>query len=113
MTSRQKAVAAYLLMPLSSAAMLMVEKTDRTVRFHAWQGLILGMGLIVVSLLLSPIGGDIYSTGFGASVYRLVGDGVIGLGSFGLWAWLVVLAMRGVRCQLPLVGHIADRLAQQ
>jgi uncharacterized membrane protein len=108
MTSRQKAVAAYLLMPLSSAAMLVVEKKDRTVRFHAWQGLILGMGLIVVSLR-----GDIYSTGFGASVYRLVGDGVIGLGSFGLWAWLVVLAMRGVRCQLPLIGHIANRLAQQ
>jgi uncharacterized membrane protein len=102
---------AYLAGPLSGALLLILERTSRSVRFHAWQafiglgglglGAILCLGLAFLLLLVSPRG---------FSVMRWVA-GVAAVAWVLFWVICLVQAFKGRQWKLPLVGDYADRLA--
>ena len=104
-------VLAYLAGPFSGALLLLVERSNRDVRFHAWQALIglgtLGLaaigclGLAFLMLIVSP---RIFSV-------MLWMAALAALAFVGLWAVCVVYAYQGRRWKIPLVGERAERLA--
>ena len=104
-------VLAYLAGPFSGALLLLVERSNRDVRFHAWQALIgLGalafaavacLGLAFLMLIVSP---RIFSV-------MLWMAALAALGFVGLWAVCVAYAYKGRRWKIPVVGERAERLA--
>ena len=102
---------AYLAGPLSGALLLIVERTSRSVRFHAWQALLglgalglgafLCLGLAFAMLIVSPRG---------FSVLRWMA-GVAAVAWVGFWAIGLVQAFRGRRWKMPIAGDYADRWA--
>ena len=102
---------AYLAGPLSGALLLIVERTSRSVRFHAWQALVglgsLGLaalvclGLAFAMLIISP-------RVFSAMLWMAA----IAAGSWlALWAICLVQAYKGRQWKMPLVGARARRWA--
>jgi uncharacterized membrane protein len=102
---------AYLAGPFSGALLLIVERTSRSVRFHAWQALIglggLGLaalaflGLAFFFLLFSPRAFAVMRwTAAGAAVAWVV-----------LWAVCLLRAYNGREWEMPFVGPRAQRWA--
>jgi len=102
---------AYLAGPFSGALLLIVERTSRSVRFHAWQALI-GLGLLGLAaltflglafflLLFSP-------RGFAVMRWAAAGTALAWLL---LWAWCLLRAYRGQEWQMPIIGAHARRWA--
>jgi uncharacterized membrane protein len=104
-------VLAYLAGPFSGALLLIVERSSREVRFHAWQALIgLGtlaltavvcLGLAFLMLIVSP------------GIFRVMlwMAAIAAISFVGVWAVCLVYAYRGQRWKMPLVGDRAERLA--
>ncbi len=84
--------------------------TNRYVRFHAWQSLLLNVSVILISFLMSF-----------ALVFFLVFDAellivfkrLLWLGWFVLWLVCVIKAMNGRRFRLPVLGALADRKSSE
>jgi len=91
----------------SGIIFLLLEHENRTIRFHAMQS-ILSAGFIH---LVSVVGGLVLSL---APVTRANAMGfawtVFGVGMV-LWIVLMVAAYRGVTFKLPVIGHLAEKLA--
>ena len=91
--------------------LLIVERTSRSVRFHAWQALLglgalglgafLCLGLAFAMLIVSPRG---------FSVLRWMA-GVAAVAWVGFWAIGLVQAYKGRRWKMPIAGDYADRWA--
>jgi uncharacterized membrane protein len=100
---------AYLAGPFSGIIILLAERTNRFVRFHAWQAIIGlgGLGLIAVALLFGAFLGLFLSPTMFRTLYVLAGIAAA------LWlvAWGVCLvkAFGGVAWKLPLAGRLAER----
>lgn len=102
---------AYLAGPLSGAVVLLAERNNRFVRFHAWQA-ILGLGglaLLAVLLLLSAFLGLFVSPKMFWTLQTLAA--IAGLTWLVAWALCLVKAFRGSAWKLPLVGDLAERWA--
>jgi uncharacterized membrane protein len=105
------AALAYLAGPFSGILILLVERANEYVRFHAWQAVlglgglgVLSAGLLVLSfltLLLSPL---IFTL-----MYWLAY--VLGVVWLGLWIICLVKAFTGNRWMMPVAGRHAERLA--
>lgn len=105
------AALAYLAGPLSGLLILMVERSNRFVRFHAWQAVV-GLGGLAalaiaalicsfLTLLLSPVAFTI--------MYRLSAAAAVAW--VAAWVWCLVTAFTGRTSKLPLAGGVAERLA--
>jgi uncharacterized membrane protein len=105
------AALAYLAGPFSGALILLVERANGFIRFHAWQS-ILGLGGIGVlsaatlvlsfaTLLISPFAFTV--------MYRF--SEIVAILWVVVWAICLVKAFRGSRWEMPLVGRYAARLA--
>jgi uncharacterized membrane protein len=102
---------AYLAGPFSGALLIILERTSRSVRFHAWQAFIglgaLGLaavvclGLAFAMLLVSP---------GGFSVMRWAA-GVAAAAWVALWAFCLVQAIKGRQWKMPIAGNYAQKLA--
>lgn len=105
------AAMAYLAGPLSGAIILMAERSNRFVRFHAWQA-ILGLGglgclalfflfLAFAGLFVSPTAfmGLAWLSGITAAVWLVA------------WLTCLVKAFGGAAFKLPVVGERAERRA--
>jgi uncharacterized membrane protein len=102
---------AYLAGPFSGALLLILERTSRYVRFHAWQAFIglgalglaafLCLGLAFAMLIVSPRGFAVlrWLAGVGAVAWVL------------LWAICLAKALKGKRWKMPVAGDYADKLA--
>lgn len=108
---RTGAILAYLAWWVTGGLMLLVERRDPYVRFHAAQALIgLGavwlLGMIVYVLAFAVL--SVSATGFTAALWLALGIWAAGVG-----LWLVSLAkvIRGERWRMPLAAGVADRLA--
>ncbi len=107
------AAMAYLAGPVSGVLVLLAERTNSHVRFHAWQSIIGlgGLGLLVALLLLLAFGSMLVS----ATAFRmlLVATWV----TWGLWivCWILCLLMayRHRRWKLPIAGTYAERLSSR
>ncbi len=105
------AVLSYLIMvpPITPVIMLLVEKEDRFVRYHAIQSLLLGLISVAGIFGLEMIG---QAAGQIARPLELLINGVIllaGCGVFGLWVLLLIRAYQGKSVKVPIVGDEAAR----
>jgi uncharacterized membrane protein len=75
-------------------------RLDRTVRFHAFQGLY----LFVVWLLVDLIGDKVFE---GEKIRWLVSP--LKLAVFGAWIYMLVQTNQDKLVKLPLLGELADR----
>jgi uncharacterized membrane protein len=105
------AALAYLAGPFSGILILLVERANTYVRFHAWQAIVglgglgaLAVGVLVLSfltLLLSPL---VFTV-----MYRL--SEVIAVVWVVAWVTCLVKAFTGSAWKLPVAGRYAERLA--
>jgi uncharacterized membrane protein len=103
------AMLAYLAGPFSGMLILFAERTNRFVRFHAWQS-IAGLGgllLVAVALVVSAFLGLFFSPTAFRTLY------VLAAVAAGVWlvAWGLCLfkAFGGSAWKLPLIGRFAER----
>ena len=89
---------AYSLGWVTGAAFLLLEPSNKFVRFHAWQSLIAFGGLSIAWMIsLSLVVGAIF-----AFVV------ILPLSAF-LWLFLMFRAYRGERYKLPIAGEMAEQ----
>ncbi len=102
---------AYLAGPFSGILMLLAERTNRYVRFHAWQAIAgLGsLGLLATLCLLSAFLGLFFSPGMFRTLYVL--SAVLGAAWLLAWGFCLFQAFGGNAWRLPLVGRFAERRA--
>lgn len=102
---------AYLAGPLSGVLVLLAERADRGVRFHAWQSVI-ALGV------LWALGLVLYGLAF-ASIF-VSANALFVLLSLAAFVWLAALAVcivcavrayKGQPCKLPIAGEYAERKA--
>ena len=93
-----EALLCYALGWVSGAVLLILEKENKNVRFHAWQSLITFLAIFGFSVILSMI------PVFGAIVLLFLGPVTLVL-----WIVLMVKAYQGEKFKLPIVGDMADK----
>ncbi len=104
------AALAYLAGPFSGALILLAERTNTFVRFHAWQSIIGlgGLGAMIVALLFFAfVALLVFSPTLFTWLYRLAGAAA--LGWIAAWAICLVKAFSGSAWQLPYAGQAAMR----
>jgi len=88
----------YVLGWISGLVMLLVEKENSFVRFHAWQSIIVFGAVTIVTTVLGvlPVIGWVLSS-------------LLGVLAFVLWIILMVKAFQGDRYKLPWAGDLAEK----
>lgn len=105
------AALAYLAGPFSGALILLVERTNRDVRFHAWQAVIGlgGLGALTAAMLVCSFLTLLISPLLFTVMYRLSEFAAVLW--VVAWGWCLVMAFTGRRGKLPVAGRFAERLA--
>lgn len=101
----------YVCMPISSIIFMLLDKDDKDVQFHAWQGTTFGIGYLVAIVaieILSTILGAIL-TFLGVIVGLVIP--LLGLGAFILWIVCLIKAYQGERWKIPYIGDFAEKKA--
>ena len=96
-----------------SIIVLVTEKTNKTVRFHAFQSLLLTaicFVAIVAVVILGVIVGFLTSS-FAIGALFFVFYGIIGLAFLGLMIFGCIKAFQNSNYKLPVVGDMADKWA--
>ena len=105
--------ACYVLTWVTGIIFLLVEKNNKTVRFHAWQSILTFLPLTILYYILTSV---VWWLFFGAGTYAAVGIwGILGLIGTLIWIvmlilWLVLMykAYSGEKFLVPIVGAIAE-----
>lgn len=105
------AVLSYVLTVATGAIMLIIERENKFVRFHALQSILFGFVWMTLWILT-----DIELTRFWPNpiVGWIINDVVyflVVLGGFVVWLVLLYKAHGGKRFKLPIIGKIAERIA--
>ncbi|MFI5272845.1 MAG: DUF4870 domain-containing protein [Ktedonobacterales bacterium] len=100
-----------------------VEKTNRFVRFHAAQSILLGIASAILWIALTIVDSIIIgaasvsnsagaaAAGLGvATVLGCVGF-LVGLAIFGMFLWGLIAGFMGKYVKFPIIGNIAERWA--
>ena len=105
------AALAYLAGPFSGAVILMAERDNRYVRFHAWQAIIGlgGLGFLAGALLVLALMGLFLSPYAFTAFYWLAG--LTTMTWLVAWAFCLVKAFGGSAWRMPLAGKYAEDLA--
>lgn len=105
------AALAYLAGPFSGVLMLLVERTNRYVRFHAWQAVLAlgGLGVLALALLLFSFLTLLLSPLAFTLMYRL--SAIVAVLWVVAWVWCLVQAFTGRAWKMPVAGRYAERLA--
>ena len=106
------AALAYLAGPFSGMTILLAERTNRFVRFHAWQAIIGlgGLGLLATLLLLFAFLGLFLSPLAFTALYWLAG--LTAVATLVAWGICLVKAFGGSVWKLPIAGNYAERRAR-
>jgi uncharacterized membrane protein len=105
------AALSYLAGPFSGVLLLLAERTNPHVRFHAWQSLVALGGLWVLGLVLYLLAFAalfVSATAFRLLLWLAV---LVWAGWVVLWVICLVKAYRGEPFRLPLVAGFAERRA--
>ena len=107
----------YLLAPITSLIIFLLEKENRFVRFHSAQGLILFGGWFVISfvvgLTLSILAHIPVLGGLVGGIIALLWAGIsfiVSIVLFVLWIVLMVKGFTGQYYKLPLIGEYAEKM---
>jgi uncharacterized membrane protein len=84
-----------------------VEKSNRFVKFHAAQAILLDIAATVLSILNSTINRSVS----GGSTLATCVFGLLGLGIFALWIWGLIAGFTGRYVKFPIIGDWAERWA--
>jgi uncharacterized membrane protein len=111
LSPRTAAGLAYLAGPFSGILVLLAERTNRFVRFHAYQSILAlgGLGLLALVFLVSAFAALLISPWAFTLMYWLAF--VMAIIWIGLWAVCLFHAFRGRAFKLPLIGPLAARRA--
>lgn len=103
------AACAYSLFFITGIVVLVVEKEDKFVRFHAMQSTVLFGGLfilnIIIGIMLSPF-----------AIFDILGSLIstlISLVSTAVWLASIFMAYSGKLFKWPIVGALSERLLQK
>ena len=77
---------------------------NKTVRFHAFQSIFLGVAVIVIEIAWSIV--SLITHGLGFLLYPL-----LLLFFFGLWLYMMWTAYNNKKVKLPLIGDLAEKQA--
>ena len=107
------AALAYLAGPFSGATILVAERTNRFVRFHAWQSIVAlgGLGFLAALFLTSAFLGLFLSPAAFTTLYWLAG--ITAVVTLLVWALCLVKAFGGSAWRLPIAGNYAARRAMR
>ena len=101
----------YICMPITSIVFMLMEKENKDVQFHAWQGTVFGVGYIVVIVAIEILAALLGAmVGFLGVVIGLLVP-VLGLIAFILWIICLVKAYQGERWKIPYIGDFAEKKA--
>ncbi len=91
----------YLFGWITGIIFLLIEKENKTVRFHAWQSIFLSGAYTILWIIIGwiPILGGIIM-------------GILGVIVFILWIILMYKAYKGEMLKLPVVGNLAEKYAK-
>jgi len=93
-------VLCYVLGWITGIIFLLIEQNNKTVRFHAFQSIIVFGALSLIGIVFSPV----------PFLGGLISWVVSGVG-FALWIVLMVMAAQGKKFKLPLSGDLAEKWA--
>jgi uncharacterized membrane protein len=110
---------AYIWIPVTSIIVLVTEKENRLVRFHAFQSLFMGLIIFAMTIVLATaigiftlVGGLISPyLGLIVSALSLLIWVVIAFALLGLWVLCLVKAYRGEMYKVPFAGNLAEKQA--
>lgn len=109
--------------PIIGLIFFFVEQTNRFVKFHAAQAILVAIAWIVVDIVLGfisaafKIGQAVQTTAAGTAaasgVSALWGcfTFLIGLGFFGLLVWGLINGLTGKYVKFPVIGDLAEQMA--
>ena len=110
------AALAYLLAWVSGIIVLLVEKDNRYVRYHAAQSVLVFGGLTVLGMLL-PIAGNILGIipliGLVFKAILSIISFLLGIAALVSWVGLVLLALFGQDYHVPYLESYAEGIARQ
>ncbi|HEX5155700.1 MAG TPA: hypothetical protein VFW17_00665 [Ktedonobacterales bacterium] len=113
----------YFFTPVLPFIFFLMEKTNKFVRFHAMQSMILGVVAIAWYVIVVIINSIIFAASLAdtsgtVSTVGTLGSCLIGclyivggLGLFGLWLWGIISAFTGKYQKLPVIGNLAEKWA--
>lgn len=87
-----------------SIVILLVEKDDKFIRFHALQSFVISVGYYILNILINVI--------FGAGILALVGTvlgPLLALTVLVIWVISMIKAYQGQVMKWPLVGEFAEK----
>ena len=96
------ALLSYLVGWISGLIILLLEKDNAYVRFHAMQSIIVFGGLTLLSILLGTM-----------LIFFVFLIPLLNVAGVVLWILLMVKAYRGMYFKLPIVGDLAENWSQQ
>lgn len=114
-------VLCYLVIWITGIIFFLVEKKNKTVRFHAMQSILTFLPLSIVALILGFVGAPSVSYGrsyYGIPVATTYNPGIpalvyiswaIYVVIFILWLILIIKAYQGEKFKLPIIGDIAEK----
>lgn len=88
-----------------------VEKTNRFVKFHAAQAILLGIVGIVYGVLESIVNAAATTSTSGGNLLLTCIFGLLGLGLFALWLWGLIAGFTGRYVKFPIIGDWAESWA--
>jgi uncharacterized membrane protein len=111
----------YIWIPVTSIIVLITEKENRLVRFHAFQSLFLGLSLFAITIALSVVIGIVMLVaglvspyaGIMVSIVSLLVWVIIAFAFLGVWIMCLIRAYRGAMHKLPVVGNFAERMTNK
>jgi uncharacterized membrane protein len=105
------AALAYLAGPFSGVLILIVERANGYVRFHAWQSILAlgGLGVLSAAALFLSFATLLVSPLLFTVMYRL--SEILAIAWLVAWIVLLVKAFSGARWEMPIAGRYAARLA--
>ena len=106
LTANTASALCYLLTFITGIIFLLLEPYNKnpTVRFHAFQAIFFGVGIIIFDVVLSMIVSILRLYFLGSFLFMLVG-----LAFFLLWIYLMISAYQGKTVVLPLIGPLAQQ----
>ncbi|OPX63756.1 MULTISPECIES: DUF4870 domain-containing protein [unclassified Methanoregula] len=87
---------AYVLWFVTGIFFLLMEDANRTVRFHAWQSILVSLTLVIAVLVISFISEAVWL------ILPVRFAGIV------LWIVLIVTAYQGKKISIPLIGAMAE-----
>lgn len=102
----------YILGLVTGVIFFLVEKTNRTVRFHAAQSIVFSVTTIVVWVVLFVFSIIMHQISWTLGNLFGIITTLVWLGIFILWIVLLIKGYSGERWKLPVLGDVAERLAE-